>query len=115
MSFRSNSSMLNLVTSIVAKIKNSALMQPQNRWLLRTCLVVVGIALTVTGYHYITLNWDGSYSASRTKGGDYSLILMFPMAASLGFLKAIVFSSGFTAILCALTLPRVRAKDEIAE
>ncbi len=115
MSFRSNSSMLNLVTSIVAKIKNSALMQPQNRWLLRTCLVVVGIALTVTGYHYITLNWDGSYSASRTKGGDYSLILMFPMAAALGFLKAIVFSSGFTAILCALTLPRVRAKDEIAE
>lgn len=87
-------------------------MQPQNRWLLRTCMVVVGIALTMISYHYMSLGWDGSYSASRTRGGDYSVLLMFPKQAFWGFLLAIAFASGYTAILYAITLPRVKQKNE---
>lgn len=104
--------MLSQIKSDLAKIKSSALMQPQNRWLLRTGLVVVGIALTLISYQYITLDWDGSYSASRTKGGDYSLILMFPFASFLSFLKGIGLTAGVGALIYAITLPRVNRKLE---
>lgn len=107
--------MLSHIKSILAKIKSSVFMQPQNRWLLRTGLVVVGIALTAISYHYITLEWDGSYSASRSKGGDYSVILMFPFASFLSFLKAIGLTAGFTAFLYAITLPRVKPKGGTAD
>lgn len=107
--------MLSHAKSILTKIKSSALMQPQNRWLLRKCLVVVGIALTMISYHYITLDWDGSYAESRAKGGDYSLILMFPMAAFLSFLKGIGLTAGVGALLYAITLPRVKPRSGTAE
>ena len=108
-------SMIDRINSILRTIKASALFQPQNRWILRTGLVIVGLGLCVFSYHYMSQGWADGYSASRTKGGDYSLIFMFPMDAIRGMVYAIIFSAGYVSMIYAITLPRVKPKSDASD
>jgi len=89
-------------------IKSSALFQPEYRWLLRTLSILAGVVLTTVSYHFMSQTWADGYSASRTKSGDYSLFWMFPMNSLRATLLGLLFASGMTLFIYAVTLPRVR-------